>query len=224
MNFANETPLGDVLKYVTQATRGPGDDAGLPIYVDPIGLQEAEATLNSTVTLDVVGTPLKVTLARLLAPLHLEYVATEDVVIVSSPRRVDRERKETPAAGGDGSPATAAVLARLREPIPMPFGREVPLDFALRTIEQATRKGHADGIPFLVDAVALKEADRSMGSAVAIELEGVPLRTSLRLMLGQLGLAYTVRDGLVIVGTPGRLDRIRGKSGGATGAAASPKG
>ena len=41
MSFANETPLDDVLKYIRQATTTP-TFPGIPIYVDPIGLQEAE--------------------------------------------------------------------------------------------------------------------------------------------------------------------------------------
>ena len=43
MSFANETPLEDVLKYIKQATTGP-NSSGIPIYVDPLGLQEAEKT------------------------------------------------------------------------------------------------------------------------------------------------------------------------------------
>ena len=48
MSFANETPLGDVLTYIKQATfKGKKPtDAGIPIYVDPIGLQEAKQTLD----------------------------------------------------------------------------------------------------------------------------------------------------------------------------------
>ena len=54
MSFANETPLEDVLKYIKSATAGP-HDTGIPIYVDPIGLQEAERTLNSAVQIDLEG-------------------------------------------------------------------------------------------------------------------------------------------------------------------------
>ncbi len=46
MPFANETPLEDVLKYIKQATTTE-QHPGLPIYVDPIGLQEAERSMNS---------------------------------------------------------------------------------------------------------------------------------------------------------------------------------
>ena len=62
MSFANETPLDDVLKYIKQATTTP-TFSGIPIYVDPLGLQEAERSLNSTVTIDLEGVPLKTTLS-----------------------------------------------------------------------------------------------------------------------------------------------------------------
>ncbi len=64
MSFPNETPLEDLLKYIKQATTGP-TYSGIPIYVDPIGLQEAGMTLTSTIKLDLEGIPLRgVTPAR----------------------------------------------------------------------------------------------------------------------------------------------------------------
>ena len=43
-----------------------------------------------------------------------------------------------------------------------------------------------------------------------INLEGVPLKTSLRLLLKQLGLAYCVKEGLLIISSPeGILDELR---------------
>jgi hypothetical protein len=38
-----------------------------------------------------------------------------------------------------------------------------------------------------------------MTSPVALELEGVPLRTSLTLLLKPLGLGYCVKDGVLII-------------------------
>ncbi len=56
MSFPNETPLEDVLKYVKQATQG-ANDAGIPIYVDPLGLTEADRTMTSPVSIDLEGVP-----------------------------------------------------------------------------------------------------------------------------------------------------------------------
>ena len=58
MSFANETPLDDVLKYIKQATTTK-TYSGIPIYVDPYGLQEAERSLNSTIQIDLDGVPLE---------------------------------------------------------------------------------------------------------------------------------------------------------------------
>jgi hypothetical protein len=38
-----------------------------------------------------------------------------------------------------------------------------------------------------------------LDSKVVIDLDGAPLKTSLRLILKQLGLAYCVRDGVLII-------------------------
>jgi hypothetical protein len=72
MTFPDPTPIRDVLRYVTLATATP-THAGIPIYLDPIGLQEAERTPTSTVTIDLLGVPLKTTLRRCLDQLGLYY-------------------------------------------------------------------------------------------------------------------------------------------------------
>jgi hypothetical protein len=38
-----------------------------------------------------------------------------------------------------------------------------------------------------------------MASTVAMSLEGIPLKTTLRLILNQLGMMYEIRDGLMII-------------------------
>ena len=72
MDFHEQTPLEDVLRYIRSATQGPGDD-GIPIFVDPEGLKAAGATMTSPVTIDAEGVPLKVSLRALLKPLGLTY-------------------------------------------------------------------------------------------------------------------------------------------------------
>src|SRR4029077_9527700 len=47
--------------------------------------------------------------------------------------------------------------------------------------------------------VGLQEAEKTMQSPVTLDLEGVPLKNTLRLMLKQLGLTYTVKDGLMTI-------------------------
>jgi RNA polymerase sigma factor (sigma-70 family) len=93
MSFANETPLEDVLKYIKAATAGPKGDC-LPIYVDPIGLAEAEKTLTSPVTMDLEGVPLKTTLRLLLKQLGLAYCVKDGLLYISSVDGILQELKE----------------------------------------------------------------------------------------------------------------------------------
>ena len=88
MEFPDPTPLSDVLKYVKQATVAPGY-SGIPINVDPVGLQVAECSLKSPVTIDAKNTPLKLTLTRLLSQLRLEYVVQDGAsILISSNGRI----------------------------------------------------------------------------------------------------------------------------------------
>jgi len=83
MSFANETPLADVLAYIKSATAGP-KDTGIPIYVDPIGLQEADITMTSPVTVDMEGVPLRQILYLLLAQLNLTYQVDHGFVFITA--------------------------------------------------------------------------------------------------------------------------------------------
>jgi hypothetical protein len=90
MSFANETPLDDVLKYIKQATQTPTFN-GIPIYVDPIGLQEAERSMNSTVQIDLEGVPLKTTLRLLLKQLGLVYTVKDGFLMITSEDSEDQQ-------------------------------------------------------------------------------------------------------------------------------------
>jgi hypothetical protein len=99
----------------------------------------------------------------------------------------------------DQSPGTRAILRKLNEPIAMNFPDKVVLEDVLRYIKEATRGPGDPGITIYVDPRGLKEAGATMESPVALDLTGVPLKTTLRLLLRQLGLAYCVKDGLLII-------------------------
>ncbi len=91
MSFANETPLDDLLKYIKAATTTP-TYAGIPIYVDPNGLREAKATVNSTIQIDREGVPLRLTLNELLKPLGLSYVVKDGFLMIDSRANVNETR------------------------------------------------------------------------------------------------------------------------------------
>ncbi len=55
------------------------------------------------------------------------------------------------------------------------------------------------GVPIYVDPIGLAEAKATITSPVALDLEGISLRTTLRLILRQVGLNYRVLDGLIYI-------------------------
>jgi Domain of unknown function (DUF4139)/N-terminal domain of unknown function (DUF4140) len=103
MSFANETPLEDVIKYVRASTKGPTFPDGIPIYVDPIGLQEAEKSLTSTVTIDVAQVPLRTSLRLLLKQLGMTYEVQDGLLTITSAESADQSiASDMPIRGGMG--------------------------------------------------------------------------------------------------------------------------
>jgi hypothetical protein len=81
-----EKPLEDLLKYIKSASTGATDN-GIPIYVEPTGLQEAEQTMISPVSFATMkGKRVKVrkVLAEALRPLGLAFAVKDGLLIVSS--------------------------------------------------------------------------------------------------------------------------------------------
>ena len=118
MSFANETPLEDVLRYIKSTTQGPTDN-GIPIYVDPVGLNEAEKSMTSPVTLDLEGVPLKTTLRLLLKQLGLAYCVKEGMLMIGTPEGILKELEEAEkTAGADDAPVAAAVEPPQARPTP----------------------------------------------------------------------------------------------------------
>jgi hypothetical protein len=66
-------PLNDLLSEIQRSTRSPSSPNGLGIYVDQIGLFEANSTLDTPVIVDARNSPLGPTLRSLLHPLDLDY-------------------------------------------------------------------------------------------------------------------------------------------------------
>jgi hypothetical protein len=98
---------------------------------------------------------------------------------------------------------TQAIFAKLEQKIPMKFLDETPLEVGLKYIKSATQGPKDNGIPIYVDPVGLNKAEKTMTSPVTLDLEGVPLGTTLRLVLKQLGLTYEVEDGRLTITSEG---------------------
>ena len=94
--------------------------------------------------------------------------------------------------------AHVRIHEALNQTIPMHFLEDTPLEDVLSFIKTATASADGNTIPIYVDPIGLLEAEKTMTSTVRnIDLDSVPLRTSLRLCLAQLDLAYYVNDGLL---------------------------
>ncbi len=114
--------------------------------------------------------------------------------------RLEIMRAAAYLAASDKSPGTRRVLKALDTPISMSFANETPLEDILKYVKQATfEEGKTVAIPFYVDPRGLEEAATTLTAPIIFEMEGVPLKTTLRLMLKQIDLAYCVRDGVLII-------------------------
>lgn len=83
MPFPNATPLEKVLSYVANATKDK-EYKGIPIYLDPEGLADAEKTPASTIVINIEGVPLRASLALALRQLGLRYFVTSGMIVVTS--------------------------------------------------------------------------------------------------------------------------------------------
>ena len=93
MPFPKKTPLDDVLKYIEVATTTPAF-SGIPIYVEPLGLQEANKSLNSTIEFDRADLPLKTSLRLILKPLGLSYIVKDGFLMIDSRSAITETRVE----------------------------------------------------------------------------------------------------------------------------------
>ena len=100
----------------------------------------------------------------------------------------------------DRDDKTKRILEKLDEPISMSFNEETPLEDVSSTSSRRRPPRLTSGIPIYVDPIGLSEADKTMASTVRnMDLEGVPLKLTLKLLLNQLDLTYTVKDGFLMI-------------------------
>ncbi len=99
----------------------------------------------------------------------------------------------------DVAAANARVLKALNQPVRMHFPEETPLEDVLKHISEATKGADGKGIPIYVDPIGMQEAEKTPQSVVHLDLDGVPLKSTLTLCLKQLDLAYCIRDGVLMI-------------------------
>ncbi len=210
IEFPDPTPLEEVLDYIKKATKKGPKNPGIPIYTDVRGLWEIGSTLCSPVTINERRVPLKVSLGRIGDQLGFAYLVKDDVVIISSPAGISREMNENSHPARDASDKTRELIAKLEKPIPMSFDTDIPLHYVLTYIKRATKEApNAREISIIVVPRGLEDAKVSLESTVLMNVDGVPLKTCLRLLLKQLGLAYVVKEGRVIINTPEAIRKMK---------------
>ncbi len=173
--------------------RGASDDAAVKLeYLAAVVQQTGETWPNVRVTLSTARPTLDAAPPDLL-PLKMDIGAVAD----SGPVEAHDDRSQK-------------VANELGKVVDMSFANETPFEDIVKYIKSATSGGaFPDGIPIYVDPVGLQEAEKTMSSPVAIDLHGVPLRTTLRLMLKQIGMDYRVRDGLLTITSSASSDEDR---------------
>jgi hypothetical protein len=174
--------------------RGGAADATVRLeYLAAVFQQTGEPWPGVRVTLSTARPSLDAAPPDLL-PLKMAVAGGEDTGPIEAPD--DRSQR---------------VVDELGKAIPMPFAQETPLDDVIKYIRTST-KGQAfpDGIPIYIDPLGMQEAERSLNSTVTIDVAQVPLRTSLKLILKQLGLTYQLKDGLLTITSEDSADRANG--------------
>ena len=110
--------------------------------------------------------------------------------------------RDTPRGG------TASVQDVLLRPYRFPFNQPTTLTQVCLHLKQTL------GVPVVLDIAALERQDVDADDTVQLELDGVRLKTGLKLLLDQVGLTYQVvpDDNLLIVtdrqGSEDPLDRV----------------
>jgi RNA polymerase sigma factor (sigma-70 family) len=140
MSFANETTLDDVLKYIKQATTSK-DFHGIPIYVDPVGLQEAERSMNSTIQIDLEGAPLRRTLQLMLAQLNLVYFVEDGILVITA---AESERPSSlPPSMASPSPIYEKVIKAERGELTVSELKEL-MEYQ-KLLKEVQRLGNTEG-------------------------------------------------------------------------------
>jgi hypothetical protein len=202
-----ESTLEALLKQLRVSTQGPGIPNGVPIYVDPSGLQEAVATLDASLKIVRKDTGIGTMLRLSLEPLGLVYAVKDGLVVISS-----ADDLEPRMIGSD--PRSLAIVDKLKEDIEIRLPTKPRLDDLLRQIRKVTQGAGENGIPIYVDPDGLTEAGVSLDSAIPDNAQGKgPIKLLLRRSLKPLGLSYAVKDGLLMISSPGGIEQYRRDEG-----------
>ena len=145
---------------------------GIPIYVDPIGMQEAEKSLNSTIQIDLEGVPLRRTLQLALKQLGLAYFVDDGMIYITSQESLDQMRHLVPAIP-ETSPFVEEGEKALRGELPVEEMKQWLETYKLRLqVKRALEAEYNDGVSDDVNApVATLSQETTKLTAVNDELK-----------------------------------------------------
>jgi hypothetical protein len=132
--------------------------------------------------------------AELTAPEHAVHLILNDVRT-----RLPAALTEFPASSRSVAAANARIRQALEQTVPVSFPSETPLEDFLKYVQDHAPLSDGSRLPIYINPVGLNEAEKTMTSPIAIDLKGVPLKTTLGLALQQLGLVYSVREGVLLI-------------------------
>jgi len=90
------------------------------------------------------------------------------------------------------SPAEEKIRKALTRPITFDF-KETPLDQIAKFVQDFA------GINVVLDQIGLDEAGVNSDEPVSLQLEDIPLKSAMKLMLGPLELAYLIKDDVLLI-------------------------
>ena len=95
------------------------------------------------------------------------------------------------------------ILDALDKKVVMAFPDKTPLEDVLKYVRTAT-KGEAlpNGAPITVDPAGIPNAEGRMRKEVRIKADGLTLKETLTLVLGEADLVWTVKDGMILISAP----------------------
>jgi hypothetical protein len=131
--------------------------------------------------------------------------------VVVSARLTLRAQEPKPGEVGraERTPESTSIQDALLRPFPLPFNTPTRLDEVCRHLGRVLRA------PVVLDKAAIDRQELRPEDTVQLELEGVRLKTGLKLLLDQVGLTYRVipEDNLLIVtdqeGAEDPLERVQ---------------
>jgi hypothetical protein len=100
MPFAEGETLEEILKYIKTRSVVAHRPHGIPIYVDPFGLDETGKTMQTPVQISSKGATLNTSLKQILTPLGLAYQVKDGLLTITSEKAI--KLQQTAEAKQDG--------------------------------------------------------------------------------------------------------------------------